>query len=287
MATRNWLLFSGFLVLVSSGCGGGSGTEMTTELFCAQKAESECQVAARCLTADMAVCLAKRKSACQTFAASQTMPPTVRVFRPGNVSKCISVTKDTYAKLAPIPAADLAALDDVCASVFQGDVKKDSECTVKYDCQSGLICDKGLCEPKFIKKKGELCANPGEVCEAGAYCTTFGALQRCELKKMLGESCDGTAPCVEALRCDGTCKARLGLGETCASSDDCAPAASYCDPSIGKQCYLGLIFAPNASACSDYGGSAGGTGGADGAAASNDGAAEASADTTENETSAD
>ena len=292
MRIKSCLLFSAFLTVATTSCGGGSGGGLTTDQFCAQKAERECQVVARCVTADAAACLAKRKSVCLTFAASQTVAP--RIFRPANASKCLDKTKELYAKPTAITAGELATMEDFCSYVFQGDVKKEQPCTVKYDCEGTFICDKGLCATRVVKGKGALCGNPGEVCEAGAYCTMVMAVQKCEPKKAAGDSCDGTAPCLETLRCDGTCKERVASGQACTNSDDCIPAASYCDPYVGNICDLGLSFGTGAATCKDYGGTAaagtggttGGTGGKSdsgaggtGGATTDSGAPEAAAET--------
>lgn len=268
MRIKSWLLFSAFLAVASSSCGGGSGGGLTTDQFCGQKAEKECQVVARCVTADMAACLAKRKSVCLTFAASQSVAP--RIFRPGNASNCLDKTRDLYAKPTAITAAELATMEDLCSYVFQGDVKKEQPCMVKYDCEGSFICDKGLCATKVVKGADALCGNPGEVCAAGLYCTMVMAVQKCEPKKAAGDSCDGTAPCLESLRCDGTCKERVASGQACGNSDDCVPAASYCDPYVGNICDLGLSFGTGAATCRDYGGTAGGgTGGMTGGTGGN------------------
>jgi len=89
-------------------------------------------------------------------------------------------------------------------------------------------------------------------------------------------ACDATNPCVETLRCAGTCVALVAAAGACTSNSDCASAAPYCDPYSGHKCEVGLAFAPTATAaCADYGGAAvsgtggspGGTGGTDGGGA--------------------
>lgn len=288
MKIKNSLLLSTFVAIAASGCGGGSSGGLTTKEFCAQKAEHECQVVPLCVTAVMATCLDQRKTACDEFVAKHNVAP--RVFRPGNAARCLDKTKELYGKKSPITAGELAMMDNLCADVFRGDIKEDAACMSKFECEGTLICDKALCAISSVKKKDEQCANAGEVCEAGYLCTMVATVQRCAAKKMLGQSCDDVVPCVESLRCDGTCKERLGLGEACNNSDDCAPDVSYCDPYAGNVCDPGLNFATGATTCRDYGGAGGarpdsGAGGSGGGAA--DAAPETGADTTANETAAD
>src|SRR3954452_14652630 len=50
-------------VALVSGCGGGSGTPVTEDSYCEQKAEKECQVSPKCGTG-MTACVTQRKTAC-------------------------------------------------------------------------------------------------------------------------------------------------------------------------------------------------------------------------------
>ena len=255
--------------------GGDGSAPLTEDQFCAEKSDGECQVSAACgLPKDG--CRAQRKARCLAFAAASKVPP--RVFRPENARACIDKTNAVYAKTVIAPA-DLAAMNDVCSYVFQGDVEKGQACAVKYDCKDTVICDKGLCAERVQKEAGTSCGNAGEVCGAGQYCMQVSAAAyTCVARRTRGTTCDAATPCLETLRCNGTCVDRLATGGGCASDDDCAASAPYCDPYAGNRCDVGLIFAPTAiAACADYGGSARtdgsaatGTGGASGVDAATD-----------------
>lgn len=255
---------TGMLALVVSaaavaGCGGGgSSTPLTEDDFCAQKAAKECQVTAKCGTM-VSSCVAQRKTKCLMVVASTKT--VTRVFRPENVPGCINKTNTVYG-LATIKPTDLADMDDVCAYVFQG--SSSDACSVKYDCAGGVnakICDKGQCKAKMVTNKGSGCANAGQVCAVGAYCAddpmTTAADLTCLGKAAQSATCSDTVPCLETFRCDAatsTCMTRLGSGESCTSSDDCAPSTPFCDPYLNGKCDLGLSFAAGASSCVDYGG---------------------------------
>jgi len=280
--TRIGLALGALATVLATACGGGgSSTPLTEDQFCDQKAQKECQVTDRCGLPSKDTCLAQRKATCLSFAAASKVAP--RVFHPENVPKCIDRTGAAYAK-GIITPADLADMNDACSYVFQGNVDKFGTCTVKYDCKGTFICDKGLCADRVEKAAGQPCGNAGEICVAGQYCTmtpTVTALT-CNPKKAKDAVCDPANPCVENLRCSGTCMALVAAAGACASDSDCAPAAPYCDPYSGNKCEVGLVFAPTAAAaCAAYGGTAvsgtggasGGTGGATGGTGGMDGSA--------------
>lgn len=218
--------------------------------FCDAKAKEECRVAAKCAATEQA-CLTARRDACTKAAEAATVG--TRAYRSNKAEACVDKTRETYAK-GTITPSDLAALNDVCARVFQGTVSQPGGCETSYDCADGLICDKKRCASRVEKRSGELCGNPGEVCERGAFCAPDQGVMNCVTKKARGEQCDPqTAPCLEDLRCDGTCQDRFQSGAACTSDADCASGAPFCDPYIGNKCDAGLIFAPGAAACRDYG----------------------------------
>jgi hypothetical protein len=251
----------------AAGDAGGDGdgdAPITEDEFCGLKAEQECQVVPRCVTVTMSACVAQRQSLCLDAGARAASG--TRRFRPENVGACVERTAAAYAK-AVITPADLAAVDDVCAHVYQGDVGLLGACSIKYECSSATaICDKGVCSERVIKPAGASCGNPGEICATGAYCaqTTAGLLS-CLDKGGIGASCAATTPCLESLRCvAGTCADRQGAAQSCLANDDCAASAPFCDPFAGNRCDAGLMFAAGAPSCAAYGGGAGNDAGSPG-----------------------
>jgi len=258
----NPLVFVAVLSVGATGllaCGGGDDNNLSTvDLFCAAKADKECQVADLCLASKEA-CRAARKVACTSFAASAQSD--VRKYNAKNAQSCVDKTASVYGSKGTISVEALTELDELCARVFTGNKASLDPCTSSCECDGKLICDKGKCADRVEKKAGALCGNPGEVCESGAYCVAdMGGTFQCQKKKAKSEMCDAAAPCLETLRCQGgTCVDRLGIGEACMTHDDCGPTGPYCNPWLGK-CASGLNFAEGAAACAGFGGAGDGGG---------------------------
>jgi uncharacterized membrane protein YgcG len=253
--------------ILATGCGGGGkSTPLTIGDFCNQKATAECTPAVKaCVVVTMDACMTARTAACMQFAASAAVSP--RVFTQSNVGNCISKTKSAYAKTTITPK-DFSDVDDACNYVFQGNVANLMLCTIKYDCAgspNALICDKGFCAKPVTKNKGEQCSDKGAICATGSYCLldTATTTYSCVAKAGPGAPCDASTPCLENLRCAGTCTDRIPAGGSCSSNGDCVSSAPYCDRSVNNICDQGLTFSPSAPSCAEYGGGtgAGGSGG--------------------------
>ncbi|HXT99874.1 MAG TPA: hypothetical protein VN903_02715 [Polyangia bacterium] len=232
---------------------GEASAPLTEADFCAMKAAAECQVADRCVT-DKDACLTARTKICTMFAA-QAKASGKRMFVADNVAVCISKTQALYAKTSPITPAELADMSDACQYVFQGNGRVNVDpCDNKFDCADHVVCDKGFCAtPRTVTGA---CGNPGDGCPTGNYCTQNVTLVYvCMPRGPSGASCDSTTPCLESLRCaGGICTDRLPSASACTSSDDCAPAAPFCDPFANNRCDAGLSFSVGSPSCADYGG---------------------------------
>ena len=247
MKIRSWLALGGFAAISMAACSSAPDAVKypSVDSFCSEKANQECQVAAKC-AATMDSCLSARKAQCASDATSSSS--STRQYRAANAQACIDKAHDTYSKDGTITPGDLKALRDTCGRVFQGSQKALQACASNYDCDGAMICDKMLCAMPSSKSKSAGCASAGDQCEAGSYCNEAGAASVCLAKKASGEQCNATAPCLEDLRCNNTCLPRFTTGVPCATDDDCASTAPYCDPALNK-CDAGLIFAPGAAAC--------------------------------------
>jgi hypothetical protein len=247
MKIRSWLALGGFAVLSTAACSSTPAADKYPDVdsFCTEVANQQCQVAAKC-AATMADCLTARKTQCTSDATAETT--TTRQYRSGNAQACIDKTTSTFAMDGTITPAQLTDLANTCGRVFQGTAMALAACTTDFDCSGSLICDKMLCAPANPVAKGAGCASAGDQCATGSYCSSAGAASVCVAKGATGDMCSAALPCSEDLRCNNVCGPRFDTGTACASNDDCASTAPYCDPAINK-CDAGLIFAPGAAAC--------------------------------------
>ena len=222
----------------------------TVEQFCQARAENECVVAPKC-AATTDACLAARKSVCA--ADAKAAQSSGRVYTSSLARACLDKTKELYDRGSASPT-EMTELEETCGRVFQGTIEQNKPCTTDFECKDQLICDKGFCATENEKKSGEPCANPGDICERGSYCTNNGSLFVCASKKGAGEVCrDDSSPCSEDYRCNGLCVSRFGPGESCeVGRDQCASSAPYCDPTVLK-CTAGVGFTAGAPICKDYG----------------------------------
>lgn len=236
-------------------CGGDDDEESafaTSASFCTARAAAECKVAGVCsVSADG--CKTKRESACNDAIAAGTAKGLV--YRSGFAEACLTALDAAYGK-SGVTEADVAAAVARCEDVLSGSKKENDACAADAnECEGNLVCDKGFCAQAVEKKLGQPCGNPGETCELAGHCKqrAGGGPFVCEAKKKQGELCSSTDPCVEELRCQGTCVARFKAGESClADPKGCAKDAAYCDPR-SSLCST-LVFYPGATLCKDYGG---------------------------------
>ena len=244
-----WWLGAG---AVAIGCSDDPGPPFPDELsFCVAKAVEECVVAPKCASREED-CRFARRNACEE-AGLAARADGIRQYRPENAQACIDWTRETYAKDTLLPS-DSAALDDVCLRVWRGAVPKFQPCKSTFECADGLVCDKGRCGELAQHSVGQPCANPGESCDASSICTLRDGVYQCDAKVPRGGECSPEGPpCQPGLRCAGTCQDRLGSGETCASNDDCAAIAPFCDPYVNNKGGAGLRFGPGYGACKLFG----------------------------------
>lgn len=231
---------------------------ITVDEYCAKKATRECEKVAPMCVVDPATCASARKALCL-----QAVPDLAqRPFQPDAVGPCLDKTGEIYAK-STITPADRQAAEDVCARVFSGMKKFGEPCSNDYDCVSPNVChqrgtDPRVCVMRIVVSAGAFCNNPGETCPTGEYCTGSPGFRRCEARKAQGEPCDAEALCAETLRCDDSggapiCSPRRVATEMCASNDDCAPAAPYCDPYWNNTCDTGFTPSRGAPECVAFG----------------------------------
>jgi hypothetical protein len=220
----------------------------TEEQFCQEYAHIECGKVAALCSFTAANCEPARVAACRTFAAQ--LKGAGHEFNAAHTDACLKKLGDAYMTL-PNSATMLKAIDDTCARVFEGTAKVTEGCMADYDCAGGLICDKGHCGVEKIVSSGGLCANPGERCPKGEFCTSATGVFICTKRAPLGMSCSLSVPCEESLRCRTTCVPKLDTQGACDQDDDCI--SGYCNRYVStRTCGLGLTFSPESASCTAY-----------------------------------
>jgi hypothetical protein len=224
---------------------------MTEDEFCKEYAKRECAKVAGYCVFPASSCEPLRVTACQQMAAASKTGN--RKFNADNAGTCLDQVDKTYGTI-PIVALQLQALDRACSRVFSGAAKATEACSIDFDCDGALICDKGRCGAAKVVGSGGGCANVGETCPKGEYCSNASGLYTCTKKQAAGAACSDSQPCVETLRCTATCTARADIGATCASDDECT--SGYCTlyPAAGqpRKCGPGLSFADGSPSCLAY-----------------------------------
>jgi hypothetical protein len=244
---RHWAI----TILLCTGCTFG-GDSITEEQFCKEYAHRECEKVAGFCSFPAASCEPSREAACREWAGRSKSG--TRQFTAANVNRCLDQVSSTFSSSTVTPT-QLAALDDACGRVFQGIARARETCSVNFDCVGKLVCDKGLCGTPTTVSSGGGCANIGESCPKGEYCSMATGLFFCTPKQKVGMPCSTAQPCTEGLRCrDGTCDVQLAAGENCLRDDDCQ--TGYCNPYVlpatPQKCTPGLGFAYQSPSCIAY-----------------------------------
>ena len=235
-------------LLMSTGCSRDEDKPLTEQQFCLEYARRECaMVTTWCAFPSADACHAARASACQQRSAQ--LKSGTRPFRPENTRACLDKVSAVYAS-QPITADGLRSVETICARVFSGNVAARAACTIDYECEKDLVCDKGFCGTRKMVAAGEGCSNVGEVCPASQTCkpAPMGGFSFCQKRQEAGMACSASEPCLETLRCSGTCIERLPLAAACSQHEDCALTAAICDP-YAKICVPTLNFAINSDSC--------------------------------------
>jgi hypothetical protein len=231
-------------------CGGDDGSALTRQQFCQEKAKRECaDVVPACLITEVE-CRASREAACNNEAGIDLSAQ--RTFSPSNAATCLGKVSEIYGKLdrgaVALTADDWRLLKTGCERVFQGSALLNQACNQTTDCSGPLVCDRGYCgSPKKVSA-GAGCANTGEYCEPGNYCSNEPRAL-CTVRLGFGGACSATVPCLENLRCDraaAMCTTLLADSSPCLSDSDCA--SGFCEP-FALRCSHDVRFASGTPAC--------------------------------------
>jgi hypothetical protein len=241
------------LFVLFAGCGEDQ-SGLTQGQFIQERAKAVCAGIIEACGMTEQTCVALRVAEYQ--AAYQIELSKAHTFVPANADKCISKTKDAYGKIkggtVALSAADYLAMETTCANVYRGVATTNGSCQVDVDCLNDLICDKGYCGTYKLVSEVSGCANIGETCPPGYYCSTGAGVWMCAVRVGLQGGCIANIPCMEELRCaGGLCLARLGTGEACLAHSDCT--SGFCEPYLRK-CMNDIRFGPSSPVCIAMGG---------------------------------
>jgi hypothetical protein len=221
----------------------------TEEQFCQEYARIECSKIAPFCSFNPDNCEPARVNACRVAAAQ--LKGVGHQYNAANTDACLKKLGDAY-MIPLITATMMKGVADTCARVFEGTAKVTEACVADYDCSGGLICDKGHCGVEKIVSSGGLCANPGERCPKGEYCTSATGVFICTKRAAAGVACALSVPCEETLRCESAvCVPRLDTQGACTQDDDCI--SGYCNLYIpNRTCGVGLTFSVGSPSCIAY-----------------------------------
>jgi len=235
-----------------AGCGSSQPGPLTQTEYCNKYAQAVCDgVSPACLMTP-ATCMSGRLAECTAEARNNA----TRDFVPPNAEACLNKVSSVFGKLKQgdlaLSPLDIQAMDQACAKVYRGTGMANGQCLVDADCLDNLICDKGFCGTASVAAQGAGCANIGQTCPTGSYCTAATGVWLCSNKVGLGGACDAANPCLERLRCAaGVCSVQLDFGAACTADQDCA--SGLCEPYAAK-CALDVRFANGSAACVAMGG---------------------------------
>jgi len=248
----------------SSSSSGNNNPYPDIDHFCAAVAKAECQESTNC-GVDETQCETYRTRVCTQGTVIVPLTPTdtlSRTYTTGNAKSCIDALNGAFGNNnVQIKYADLfktGGLVDTCEGVFVGNVGNGSGCTTNYDCtMSGEVCasvpgQQAACATPTTKQVGSACADPGDTCATGNYCSNASGSDKCVAAGTEGGPCKANNQCVAADHCvSGACAALALSGGACATNDDCDPSAPFCDPDVDK-CAVGLGFLNGSFDCNGF-----------------------------------
>lgn len=241
-------------LLVTLAACGNEPAALTASQFFQERAEITCSAIETACWVPLTTCTTARVA--EYTVEYQNAITYFRDFIPKNAEACLAKVRDVYGKIkggtVALPAADYNDMEAICANVYRGSSIANGPCQVDADCYGDLICDKGYCGTARLVAPGAGCANIGEICPQGTFCSNATGVWFCTDKVGSLGSC-AASPCLETLRCSGgVCLARLGIAEDCAGNEDCT--SDFCEPYAHK-CSEDIRFANGTAACLAMGGS--------------------------------
>jgi hypothetical protein len=255
-------LVTGAVGMISVACSLSTAPppDQSVSEFCADWAKAICQLSNGPCAFVESVCAAYQTTVCMhSVSAAQSG---TRQYSQSNGKACIDALNSAYGNSpSSISASTLAALNATCNKAVSGNQASDQPCTSDNDCSGSLICaplvvqSGSVCASGTQKNAGDICG-PGDHCQGDSYCAPqTGAAPKCVPTPTTGAPCSPSIPCGSSDRCEnGSCQPRALSGGLCASNDDCASSAPYCDTYPPAACTNGLTFARGSIDCNGIAG---------------------------------
>jgi len=224
------------LAAQTGGCSSSTNPYPDSGSFCTAYAKAICQVASSC-SFDVPTCQTYQAAQCNANASAAVSAG--RLYNSNNAKPCLDAVSSAYGNSPnSVSAATIASYTATCAKVFGATATHHANCSVDSDCvQSGDVCASApgagskTCVTPTPKQLGDVCADPGDQCPAGAYCQAQTGTSVCAPAAANGQACTAT-PCSTGLQCSGgSCIPQSSLGQPCSTSADCSQATDklFCD----------------------------------------------------------
>ena len=244
--------FSFLCMVALAACSSQQNDPLTQTEYCTEYAQDLCEgIVTACLIPELN-CTTAHLAECTSQAQEQASAG--RVFLPSNAEAYLNKVNANFSKLnqgsVALGVLDYQSMIQARDKVYRGTAAINAPCPNNddADCIDGLVCDKGYCgTAKMVSQGGAGCANIGEYCSLGYYCTEASGVYSCATKVGLGGACSAVVPCLENLRClDNVCTAQAEIGMACSVDQDCN--SGFCHPYAGK-CAKDIRFADGSAAC--------------------------------------
>jgi len=175
---------------------------LTPTEYCNQYAQDVCAGVSPICLIPQASCMTTQLQVC-TLRAQENVG---RDFLPPNAAAHLGKVNAAYSRVqqdGSITASDFQAMEQARSRVYRGTIMANAACLSDADCLDGLICDKGFCGTLRVVAPGAQCANIGETCPQGSYCSNATGIWVCT-------------------------QSQLDFGEACSSDQDCS--SGFCEP---------------------------------------------------------
>lgn len=210
---RHWLLSIALVaILVASGCGAGSDTEIGLSDLAVEMAASYCAKAYQCCNTDEIAQMEDThafngKSGCRTFYTGnfeQLVTLMRNAVDDGRASYDGAAARgciEAYDNLGCTGTNDPQSFFDNCDTPYQGLQATGDECVNIFECASGNYCSTNTKTCTAFLAENDTCGGNGEpYCGANLFCES----DTCVPLKPENAGCAASSECAYGLACDDT-----------------------------------------------------------------------------------